>query len=151
MIWRDGVLAVRFGLASMPTPRRRLSAAPGAFFFGALAALLLLAGCASNPGRRESRAARFAAEPTLVAPRHVELGRILGYDAADQTAVIEFVPHYRPDPFLAGTPLISRRLDTLQPTARLVAAPYQSGRFLGAYVEEGTPEIDDEVVVAPRE
>ncbi len=130
----------------MPTPRRRLSAAPGAFFFGALAALILLAGCAT-PGRRAPRA---AAEPTLTAPRHVEIGRILSFDAADRTAVIEFVPHYRPNPFLAGTPLISRRLDTLEPTARLVAAPYQSGRFFGAYVEDGNPGPDDEVVIAPE-
>jgi hypothetical protein len=134
----------------MPTPRRRPSAATGAFFFGALATLLL-AGCASNPGRRESRAARFAAEPTLTAPRHVELGRVLSHDAANRTAVIEFVPHFRPNPFLAGTPLIARRLDTLEPTAHLVAAPYQSGRFLGAYVEEGTPGPGDEVVIAPAE
>lgn len=131
----------------MSTPRRRRSAATGAFLFSLLAALLL-AGCATASGRR---APRSAAAPALVAPRHLELGRILSFDAADQTAVIEFVPHYRLDPFLAGTALIARRLDTLEPTARLVAAPYQSGRILGAYVESGTPGIDDEVVVAPRE
>jgi hypothetical protein len=86
----------------------------------------------------------------LLPPKHVEIGRIFSYDPANSTAVIEFVPRFRSSLPLDGTKLISRKLDTLEPTARLVAAPYQNNRTLGAYVTSGTPGIDDEVVIDPE-
>lgn len=129
----------------MSTPRRRTVLATGAFFFFASLGFVLT-GCAS----RGKRAAKNAGGPVLVAPRHVEIGRILSHDPADATAVIEFVPHYRSPAPLAGTALISRKLDTLEPTARLIAAPYQNDRTLGAYVSSGRPGLDDEVVIAPE-
>lgn len=85
-----------------------------------------------------------------MAPRHVEIGRVLSYDPADATAVVEFVPQFRGPAPVDGTKLISRKLDTLQPTARLVAAPYRNSRTLGAYVVSGTPGVDDEVVIDPE-
>lgn len=135
----------------MSTPRRRHSSATGAFFFRLvpLSLALLFAGCASLP-KFEKKRADSAAEPTLLPPKHVEVGRILSYDATDATAVIEFVPQFRGGAPLAGTKLIARELDTLEPTARLVAAPYQNNRTLGAYVTSGTPGVDDEVVIAPE-
>lgn len=105
-----------------------------------------LSGCAGL-GKKKSAAANG---PVLVAPKHIEMGRILSYEAADKTAVIEFVPWFRPGVPLAGTKLIARKLDTLAPTARLVAAPYQNNRTLGAYVESGTPGVEDEVVIDPE-
>jgi hypothetical protein len=131
----------------MPTPRRRRHPATGAFLLSVVGvAVFLLAGCATFRRGGDSS----ASPPLLVAPPHAELGRILSYDADDATAVIEFVPQYRGAPFLTGTRLIARRLDTLEPTALLVAAPYQSGRILGAYVTSGRPRVNDEVVIAPE-
>jgi hypothetical protein len=133
----------------MSTPRRRPHFATGAFLLPAcLAALSALAfsGCSVLPKRK----APPPAEPVLIAPKHVEVGRILSYDADDATAVIEFSPHFRSAIPAAGTPLIARKLDTLEPTARLTAAPYRNNRTLGAYVVSGHPRIDDEVVIAPE-
>lgn len=128
----------------MLTPRRRNRPATGAFFFVLTA--LVLTGCASRGKKR----AAPTAEPVLVAPKHIEVGRILSVDSAAATAVIEFVPQFSSGAPLAGTKLIARKLDTLQPTARLVAAPYQNNRTLGAYVSAGTPAIDDEIVIDPE-
>jgi hypothetical protein len=135
----------------MHTPRRRNSSATGAFFFFALACLLLLpsAGCTTFR-HGETASPPPGAEPVLLAPRHLEIGRILSYDPTDVTAVIEFVPHYRSAVSLAGTSLISRKLDTLEPTARLIASPHQNADTLGAYVTSGQPSPDDEVVIAPE-
>jgi hypothetical protein len=136
----------------MPTPRRRPRLATGAFFVPAvlasLAALLVLAssGCSVLPKRK----AGPQPEPLLVAPKHVEIGRILSYDTEDATAVIEFLPHFRGAIPPSGTPLIVRKLDTLEPTARLTAAPYRNNRTLGAYVVSGRPGIDEEVVIDPE-
>jgi hypothetical protein len=132
----------------MKTPRRRRPTATGAFLFPALVACLalFLGGCLTF-----NRPKGAPAEPqTLLAPRHLEVGRIHSYDAADKTAVIEFAPHYRASPFLAGVKLLSRDPATLEPSARLLAAPYRSGRMLGAYVESGAPRKDDEVVIPPE-
>lgn len=129
----------------MPTPRRRLSPATGAFFFSVLA-LACLPGCATRPRKTAPPA---ASTTRYAAPVHAELGRVLSYDAAAQTAVIELVPHFQPSANLAGSTLIVRDLTTLTLRAKLRAAPYLSGRFLGAYVTEGTPAPGDEVVLAP--
>ena len=132
----------------MPTPHRRKRLATGAFLLPAcLAALFALAssGCSVLPKKKRAS----LPEPVLVAPKHLEIGRIYSYDADDSTAVIEFLPHFRsaiPD---AGTPLIARTLDTLETTARLTAAPYRNNRTLGAYVVSGRPGVDDEVVIDP--
>jgi hypothetical protein len=128
----------------MPTPRRRSFPATGAFFFSALA-LASLSGCATR--QRPSTAP--AATTRYAAPINAELGRVFSYDAAAQTAVIELVPHFQPSASLSGSVLIARDLDTLAPRSRLRAAPYLSGRFLGAYVTEGAPAPGDEVVLAP--
>jgi hypothetical protein len=138
----------------MTPPRPRPRAANGAFFFfpflASAALVLSLGGCASlRRGGGASPPPSADTGQTLLAPRHVEVGRILSHDASEATVVIEFAPHIRPTPFLAGTRLIARRLDTLEPTAELQAAPYQSGRMLGAYVRSGLPGIDDEVVIPP--
>ena len=134
----------------MPTPRRRNHPATGAFFFAlaALALALSLGGCSSLPVIGKKKAAPRP-EPLIVAPRHIEIGRILRYNADDATAVIEFVPHFRAARSLDGARLIARKPDTLEPTARLVAAPYQNNRALGAYVASGRPGPDDEVVLDP--
>lgn len=134
----------------MPTPRRRNRPATGAFFF-ALASLLAatLAGCSSMPKIGRQKAAPTSA-PVLVAPKHVEIGRIFSADSTSATAVIEFVPHFSSQIPLAGTKLIARKPDTLRPTANLVAAPYQNSRTLGAYISAGAPGIDDEVVIDPE-
>lgn len=128
----------------MSTPRRRRLLATGAFFFFACA-VVVGGGCASRAKRPAE-----TATPLLFPPRHVEIGRIHSYDATDATAVIEFVAQFRSTIPLAGTQLIARKLDTLEPTARLVAAPYQNNRTLGAYVTSGRPGVDDEVVIAPE-
>ena len=131
----------------MPTPRRRPHLATGAFFLPlAVAALAAaaLSGCSFLPSKKKPAP---RAEPTLIAPKHVEIGRVFSYDADDATAVVEFLPHLRAPVPAAGTPLIACRLDTLEPTARLTAAPYRNNRTLGAYVVSGRPGIDDEVVI----
>jgi len=135
-------------LPPMSTPRRRPRPATGAFLFPVVASLAVLAssGCALLPKRK----AAPPPEPVLVAPRHVEIGRVFSYDPADATAVIEFVPQFRGPAPADGTQLIARKLDTLQPTARLVAAPYRNSRTLGAYVVSGKPGVDDEVVIDPE-
>ncbi len=141
--------ARRFVLPAMPTPRRRLPLATGAFFLAAL----LASGCATAGKRFPSvlkSSSRGEAAPILTAPRLEELGRVHSYDAADATAVIEFTPRFVPPAGLAGRLLVARNLDTLEPTAKLAAAPYQSGRLLGAYVLSGAPGVGDEVVLDPE-
>jgi hypothetical protein len=133
----------------MPTPRRRQRLATGAFLLPVcLAAVFALvpSGCSLLPKRKASP----LPEPVLVAPKHVEIGRIYSYDADDATAVIEFAPHFRSAIPAADTPLVTRKLDTLEPTARLRAAPYRNNRTLGAYVVSGHPGVDDEVVIDPE-
>jgi hypothetical protein len=133
----------------MQTPRCRRISATGAFLFPALLSLLavaLLPACATRPS---SRAAASAPKSVFAAPIHAEVGRVLRYDAADRTVVVEFVPQFRPNFDLTGRALIVRDLVSLAEQARLTAAPYQRGRYLGAYVTEGTPNIGDEVVLAP--
>ena len=137
----------------MPTLRRRNRPATGAFFFSTAALSLALfvtgSGCSSLPKVGKNKTAAPAG-PTLVAPKHLEVGRILSHDPAEATAVVEFVPQFRSAAPLVGTRLIARKPDTLAPTARLVAAPYQNNRTLGAYVSSGIPGIDDEVVIDPE-
>ena len=129
----------------MPTPRRRSLPATGAFFFSILA-LASLSGCGTTARKAP---APPVATSRYAAPIHAELGRVFSYDAAAQTAIVELVPHFQPSANLSGSVLITRDLDTLAPVARLRAAPYLSGRFLGTYVTEGTPRVGDEVVLAP--
>lgn len=131
----------------MPTPRRRSLPATGAFFFSALV-LASLPGCATV-ARKANSSAPPAATTRYAAPVHAELGRVFSYDAAAQTAVIELVPHFQPSANLSGSVLIARDIETLAPRSRLRAAPYLSGRFLGAYVTEGAPAPGDEVVLVP--
>lgn len=133
----------------MPTPRRRFRIATGAF----LLAALLASGCATAGKRFQSvlkPSPKHKAAPTLTAPRFEEVGRVHSYDAADATAVIELTPRFVPPAGLTGRLLIARKLDSLEPTAKLAAAPYQSGRMLGAYVLSGAPGTGDEVVLDPE-
>ena len=127
----------------MPTPRRRHRPASGAFLLALSLAAVVLSVCGVLPKKK----AAPAPEPVLVAPKHVEIGRIYSYDPDDSTAVIEFVPQFRSAAPAEGTPLIARKLDTLEPTARLRAAPYRNNRTLGAYLVSGRPGIGDEVVI----
>ncbi len=129
----------------MPTPRRRHHIATGAF----LLTTLLAPGCATS-GKRAINAKPGDVGPTLTAPRFEELGRVHSYDASDATAVVEFTPRFVPPAGLTGRLLIARNIDTLEPTAKLAAAPYQSGRMLGAYVLSGTPGVGEEVVLDPE-
>lgn len=112
------------------------------------ALLLLLGGCAS---RAKKTSAEDAAPKTArYSPAmSTELGRVISYDPAAANVIIEFSSFASPPADLAGRALIARNPDTLAPTARLVAASHRTGRVFGAYVIEGRPAPDDEVVIAP--
>jgi len=136
----------------MQTPRRRNPSATGAFFLSGLPALLALAflsACATRPSSRRAKPVAPAPTSVFTAPIHAEVGRVLRHDSADRVVVVEFVPQFRPGLDLTGRTLIVRDLDTLVEKARLTAAPYLRGRYLGAYVTEGLPAIGDEIVLAP--
>jgi len=117
-------------------------------------AVAALSACGSSfkrgserPGTPSSSATRQAT--TYLAPEHREIGRILFYDAAAQTALIEISPFIPFPPDLIGRALIVRHPDTLAPSARLVASGRRSGSILGAYVMDGTPAPGHEVVLPP--
>ncbi len=133
----------------MFTPRRRFRIATGAF----LLAALIASGCTTTGKHLSSvlkPSSRDETSPKLTAPRYEEMGRVHSHDVADATAVIELTPRFVPPAGLPGRLLIARKLDTLEPTAKLAAAPYQSGRMLGAYVLTGAPGTGDEVVLDPE-
>lgn len=114
----------------------------------ALAAVLLLGGCASrtkNPSPENAAPPTERYSPAL----STELGRVISHDPAAATVLVEFSSFARPPADLAGRALLARNPDTLAPTARLVAAPHRTGRVFGAYVVAGQPSPDDEVVVPP--
>lgn len=116
----------------------------GAF---ALAVALPLSGCASKTKRARAEAAAKVERYTT--PMSTELGRVLSYDPSAANVLIEFSSFARPPSDLAGRVLISRNRDTLEPTARLVAASHRVGRVFGAHVVAGQPSPDDEVIIPP--
>jgi len=109
-----------------------------------------LTGCRTG-GKTRSTAFPEGTQPVaeLIAPLQPELGRILSLQPDNRTALVEFVPQFRPSSSLAGQSLLARNLDTLAETARLVASPHQRGRILGVYVISGSPSPGDEVVIVP--
>jgi hypothetical protein len=83
-------------------------------------------------------------------PTHREVGRILDYDAAAGTALVEIPAHLPVPSDLAGVALVVRNPDTLEPTARVVVSPHRAGRIFGVYVIEGRPAPEDEVARPPE-
>ena len=73
----------------------------------------------------------------------------MSHDPVAANVLIEIGPLVSLPAYLAGRALLSRHPDTLASSARLVASPYRQGRVFGAYVIEGTPAPDDEVVLMP--
>ncbi|TAG32791.1 MAG: hypothetical protein EAZ36_01735 [Verrucomicrobia bacterium] len=137
-----------------PAPRRRPR--PSAFARAArlapatLTLLLVLPAC-SSIGRRgkDNASAQASPAPIYVVPLHVELGRVLSYDAKTGSALVEFIPFAKIPTPLAGQALIARHPETLEQTARLIASAHRTGSVFGAYVVEGTPSSNDEVVIPP--
>ncbi|MBC8009648.1 MAG: hypothetical protein H7067_06095 [Burkholderiales bacterium] len=136
-----------------PAPRRpRPSAfARAARLAPATLALLLMLPACSSIGRRgkNDASAQASTEPIYTAPLHLELGRVLSYDAKAGAALVEFTPFAKIPTPLAGQTLIARHPETLVQTARLIASAHRTGPVFGAYVVEGTPSPDDEVVLPP--
>ena len=115
---------------------------------------LALGGCASwtswIPWRGKKKTSSAPPPPaTYVAPAHQSLGRVVSHDAKAGVALVELSPFAAPPSNWAGRALIARDAATLAPTARLVASTHRSGTIVGAYVVEGTPEPDNEVVLPP--
>lgn len=100
-----------------------------------------LSGCAVLPRRTP----KPEPAPVWGPPTHREVGRILEYDAAAGTALVEIPAHLPVPSGLAGMALVVRNPDTLEPTARVVVSPHRAGRIFGVYVIEGRPAPQDEV------
>jgi hypothetical protein len=128
-----------------PLPRRRRSSRP-ALAVASLGALplLLLSACASGGAKRTDPAAAI-----YLAPLHVEVGHVISHDAKAGTALVVIGPFAKTPAKLAGQSLIARHPVTLAQTARLVASAHRTGAVFGAYVLEGVPSPDDEVVIPP--
>lgn len=109
------------------------------------ALLLALSGCAAN----RSKPLFKTPPPRYTAATHQEVGRVLRYDPAAATVLVEISPISTPPAELAGRELLARHPDTLVPTARLVASPHRQNRVFGAYVAQGMPSPGDEVVLPP--
>lgn len=109
------------------------------------ALLLALSGCATT----RTKPLLKAPPPRYTAATHQEVGRILRYDPAAATALVEISPLATPPAELAGRELLARHPNTLVPTARLTASPHRQNRVFGAYVVQGTPALGDEVVLPP--
>jgi hypothetical protein len=107
--------------------------------------LLALSGCAAT----RTKPLLKAPPPRYTAATHQEVGRILRYDSAAATALVEITPLASLPNELAGRELLARHPNTLAPTARLIASPHRQNRVFGAYVVQGTPALGDEVVLPP--
>jgi len=115
----------------------------------ALAALLPLGGCASRANKKAAAAEAAALAARYSPAMSTELGRVISYDPAAANVIIEFTPLANPPADLAGRALIARNPDTLVPTARLIGVAHRTSRVFGAYVIDGQPAPDDEVVIPP--
>ncbi len=121
---------------------------PASALFVALAAVVLLGGCASRTKGGSANDASPTTERYSPA-MSTTLGRVISYDPAAANVIIEFSQLANPPADLAGRTLIARNPHSLAPTARLVAIAHRSGRVFGAYVVAGQPAPDDEVVIPP--
>ncbi|MCX6937024.1 MAG: hypothetical protein NTU80_03885 [Verrucomicrobia bacterium] len=106
---------------------------------------ILLSGCATT----RAKSLLKAPPPRYTDATHQEIGRVLRYDPAAATALVEIMPLANVPNELAGRELLARHPDTLVPTARLIASPHRQNRVFGAYVVQGTPALGDEVVLPP--
>lgn len=102
--------------------------------------------CASGCSLLSRRAYRTESVTGLRPSPSREVGRILEYDAAAGTALIEVPAPLPPPSGLAGVALGVRHPVTLAQTARVVVSSHRAGRIIGVYVIEGQPSPEDEVV-----
>ena len=129
----------------MPASASRRSLCISVATAAPLLLLLALSGCAATLTKPLFK----TPPPRYTAATHQEVGRVLRYDPAAATVLVEISPIATPPAELAGRELLARHPDTLVPTARLIASQHRQNRVFGAYVAQGTPSVGDEVVLPP--
>lgn len=111
----------------------------------ALVPLLLLAACASRPGKVAKPA---ASADTYALPAQPVVGRVVEVDVRHRTAVVRLNGDGANIPRAEHWQFWSRR-DDLTPTARLEGSAQRFGNSLGVLIPEGLPAVGEEVVLAP--
>jgi hypothetical protein len=108
-------------------------------------ALLSLPACRVSPPLPSAARVPVLAAASLVPSPRLIVGRILAVDLERRFAFVELATDAPSAAFAEGTELVARSLDLVE-TARLQASPQMRGRTLGTTIQQGRPNLGDEVV-----